>query len=80
MIRQDKARCSAATALPRVAGGLTSLESRLPHPDGMIEFSMELAGEVCRVDVTLPAPLEGVLNWQGRDLPIAGRQNLELPR
>ena len=59
-------------------GGLTEIRSVVPHPEGVVDFSMRLHGERWRVGVALPPGVRGVLRWAGVDHRIEGQTELEL--
>ncbi len=61
-------------------GPLRRAVGRMPHPLGEIEVRLERSGERgLRGEVTLPAGLAGVLEWNGRTLQLrSGRQDVGL--
>ena len=60
-------------------GPLQRAQGRIPHPLGDLEVRLERAGaKGVRAEVTLPAGLDGVFDWQGVELPLRpGRQTIE---
>jgi hypothetical protein len=61
-------------------GPLRRAEGRVPHPLGDIEVRLARTGRAgLRAEVTLPPGLTGVLEWDGREVPLRpGHQTLEL--
>jgi hypothetical protein len=60
-------------------GALQRAEGRIPHPLGDIEVRVARAGaRGVRAEVTLPAGLSGVFEWEGAEQPLrAGPQTIE---
>jgi len=50
---------------------LTELSSKLPHPEGFIDFSMKKQKNEWLVEVSLPENLKGTLEWQGESYPLS---------
>ncbi len=60
-------------------GPLTSLSAGMPHPLGMIRCELRCRGERISAEVELPAGLEGVFRWRGKERPLrGGKQLIEL--
>lgn len=59
-------------------GSLTELRSSLPHPAGIIEFSMKKGDRGWHARVSLPAGLSGTLCWGAKEHGISGVTELSL--
>lgn len=53
-------------------GALTALSAVHPHPKGEIRVAYDISGSTLTASVDLPAGVEGVLVWNGRDHPLHG--------
>ena len=56
-------------------GELPKIQSRTPHPDGLIALDLKFRAGRCRGRVELPAPITGVFVWQGREQKLNGGAN-----
>jgi len=60
-------------------GELKYIEGKMPHPSGMIQFSLKRKGEKgISGEVILPENLTGVFIWQGKTLNLKGQTEIEL--
>jgi hypothetical protein len=59
-------------------GDLKHVHARLPTPRGMVEEWLERDGARLHARVALPDGMTGVLVWKGREIPLSGRQELDL--
>jgi alpha-L-rhamnosidase len=60
-------------------GSLTEISSTIPHPKGTVSLSMKRGDESWQTKVTLPAGIEGTLEWQNQSHPLTGTTDLQLP-
>lgn len=56
-------------------GGLTSLNARMPHPDGDIVVRYLKAGDSWTFAIELPKGVNGTLQWRGHSAPLAEGPN-----
>ena len=58
-------------------GSLHRVHVRMPHPLGEIEVTLERKGiNGVAGKVSLPEGLTGIIVWKGKEVPIAGRQEI----
>ena len=71
---------SAAPGFKRVRiephlGALTQIGGTMPHPDGAVSVRYQLKGGTLQAEVSLPAGVEGIFRWAGREYPLHGGRN-----
>jgi len=58
--------------------GLPWVKATVPHPQGEISVDFKASGGGMKAEVTLPDPIAGWIEWQGRKIALhGGRQEIE---
>lgn len=55
-------------------GSLTQASGSMPHPAGEVRVSLQLLDSDLHADITLPAGVDGVLVWDGREYELTAGQ------
>jgi alpha-L-rhamnosidase len=60
-------------------GTLTKIETKLPHPRGLVKLTAEFAGTKVTAEIDLPPETTGVFVWRGKEVALrAGEQLVQV--